>query len=142
MGPGGVISTASDIVRFDAAVMNGTLLEAAHRAEMFSPAISAGPGASYGLGWFVFANGMIQHQGDFTIAQTINVIYPDGTFVAEAANAADLGPDFDRTYFATQAQNQYGTTPFPLGTPNAPSLLGMIGPFTTCAQLDQILYGP
>jgi len=141
IGPGGVISTPADIVRFDIAVMNGTLLDAAHRKEMFTPAIPVAGGVSYGLGWFVYPNGMIQHQGDFTIAQTINALYPDGTFVAEAANAADLGPDFDRTYFATQAQNQYGSKPFPLGTPNPPSLLGLIGPFSTCKQLDKILYG-
>lgn len=141
LGAGGVIGTPADIVRFDMAVMNGTLLDSAHRTIMLKPAISAGGGLSYALGWFVFPDGTIQHQGDFTIAQTINVLYPDGTFVAEAANAADLGPDFDRTYFATQAQNAYGTAPFPLGTPNPPSLLGMIGPFSTCRQLDKMLYG-
>ena len=141
LGAGGVISTPADVVRFDMAVMNGTLLDAAHRAMMLEPAISAGGGLRYALGWFVYPNGIIQHQGDFTIAQTINVLYPDGTFVAEAANAADLGPDFDRTYFATQAQNAYGAAPFPLGTPNPPSLLGMIGPFSSCRQLDKMLYG-
>lgn len=141
VGAGSVIATPADIVRFDIAVMNGTLLDAAHRKEMFTPTTPIAGGVSYGLGWFVYPNGIIQHQGDFTIAQTINALYPDGTFVVEAANAADLGPDFDRTYFATQAQNRYGSKPFPLGKPNAPSLLGLIGPFSNCEQLDRILYG-
>lgn len=141
LGAGSVISTPADIVRFDIAAMNGKLLDATHRAEMFHPAISVGGGVHYALGWFVYPNGTIQHQGDFTIAQTINALFPDGTFVAEAANAADLGPDFDRTHFATLVQNNYGTKPFPLGTPNPPSLLSAIGAFSSCDQLDRILYG-
>lgn len=141
LGAGSIISTPSDIVRFDIALMNGTLLDAAHRAELFAPATKVGPKTRYALGWFVTESGMIQHPGDFSITSTINVIYPDGTFVAEAANASNLGPEFDRTYFANQMQNAYGTTPFPLGKPGTASLLEMIKPFTTCAELDKQLFG-
>ncbi|HEV2262669.1 MAG TPA: serine hydrolase domain-containing protein [Candidatus Rubrimentiphilum sp.] len=141
LGAGGVISTPSDLVRFDIALFNGTLLDAAHRKEMLAPAFPLPGGASMALGWFVQPNSVVFHEGDFTIAAAINAIFPDGTYVAEASNAADLGPDFDRSYFTRQVQNMYGTTPIALGSPNPPSLLSMIGPFSTCAQLDAMLFG-
>ena len=141
LGAGGVISTPSDLVRFDIALFNGKLLDAAHRKEMLAPAFALPGGASMALGWFVQPNGVVFHEGDFTIAAAINAIFPDGTYVAEASNAAVLGPDFDRGYFARQVQNLYGTAPIALGKPNPPSLLSMIGPFATCAQLDAMLFG-
>jgi D-alanyl-D-alanine carboxypeptidase len=141
LGAGGVISTPSDLVRFDIALFNGTLLDAAHRKEMLAPAFPLPGGASMALGWFVLPNGVAFHEGDFTIAAAINAIFPDGTYVAEVSNAAALGPNFDRGYFTRQVQNMYGTAPVALGTPNPPSLLSMIGPFSTCAQLDTMLFG-
>lgn len=141
LGAGGIISTPSDIVRFDIALFNGTLMDAAHRNEMTSPSFSLGHGASYALGWFTLPGGIVQHEGDFSISSSTNVLFPDGTFVAEAANGADLGPDFDRLYFAKQIQNIYSKTPVALGKPNPASLLKMIGPFTTCEQLDAQLFG-
>lgn len=142
LGAGGIISTPSDIVRFDIALFNGTLMDAAHRQEMIAPSFSLGNGVSYALGWFTLPNGIVQHEGDFSIAATTNVLFPDGTFVSEAANGADLGPDFDRLYFAKQMQNLYSKTPVALGKPNPPSLLNMIGPFNTCQELDTQLFGP
>ncbi|HEX5275173.1 MAG TPA: serine hydrolase domain-containing protein [Candidatus Rubrimentiphilum sp.] len=141
LGAGGLISTPSDLVRFDIALFNGTLLDAAHRKAMFAPAFPLGGGASMALGWFVLPNGVAFHEGDFTIAAAINAIFPDGTYVAEASNGADLGPDFDRGYFTRQVQNLYGSAPIALGKPNPPSLLSMIGPFSSCAQLDAMLFG-
>lgn len=114
LGAGGVISTPSDLVRFDSALFNGTLLDAAHRKEMFAPAFPLPGGASMALGWFVQPNGVAFHEGDFTIAAAINAIFPDGTYVAEASNAAVLSPDFDRGYFTRQVQNVYGTQPIAL----------------------------
>ncbi|HET9393550.1 MAG TPA: serine hydrolase domain-containing protein [Candidatus Rubrimentiphilum sp.] len=141
LGAGGVISTPSDLVRFDIALFNGTLLDVAHRKEMVAPAFPLPGGASMALGWFVTPNGVVFHEGDFTIAAAINAVFPDGTYVAEASNGAGLGPDFDRGYFARQVQNLYGAPPIALGKPNPPSLLSMIGPFSTCAQLDAMLFG-
>jgi CubicO group peptidase (beta-lactamase class C family) len=141
LGAGGVISTPSDLVRFDIALFNGTLFDAAHRKEMLAPAFSLPGGASMALGWFLLPNGVAFHEGDFTIAAAINAVFPDGTYVAEASNGADLGPDFDRGYFKRQVQNLYGTAPIALGKRNSPSLLSMIGPFSTCAQLDAMLSG-
>ena len=141
LGSGGIISTPSDIVRFDLALTSGKLLDAQHRALMFAPAIATGAGTSYALGWFVYPGNLIQHQGDFATVTAINALFPDGTAVVQIANGADLSPDFDRTYYATQLQNQYGTTPFPLGTPSPPSLLAL-GPFSTCEQLSALVFGP
>jgi D-alanyl-D-alanine carboxypeptidase len=141
-GAGGIVSTASDIVRFDLFLTSGKLLDAKHLSMMFVPSINIGGGMSYALGWFVNPGNLIQHEGDFTIASSINAIYPDGTAVVEIANGADLSPDFDRVYFATQLQNQYGTTPFPLGTPSPVSLLSRIAPFTSCQQLNENLFTP
>lgn len=140
LGAGGIISTPADIARFDVALLTHRYFDAAHLAQMFAPAITVVPSVSYALGWFVYPGNLIQHQGDFAITSSINAIYPDGTAVVEAANAADLGPDFDRTYFANQLQNAYGRAPFPLGTYAPGSLLATVGPFSTCAQLNSFVY--
>ena len=142
VGAGGIIATPSDMVRFDVAVFGGLLLDTEHRAEMVRTVADLGGGAGYALGWFTYPRGIVKHDGDFTTIATSNTIFPDGTFVVEAANAAHMGPDFDRLYFATQLQNLYGKTPLPSGTPNPPSLLDMFEPFTTCQQIDDMLYRP
>lgn len=140
LGAGGIISTPSDIARFDIALLQNRFFDAAHVAEMFAPGIALS-GASYALGWFVYPGNLIQHPGDFSIATSINAIYPDGTLVVEAANGADLAPDFDRTYFANQLQNVYGKTPFPLGTFSPVNFLGAVGPFSTCHEFDTAFFG-
>jgi hypothetical protein len=61
--------------------------------------------------------------------------------VVEAANGADLAPDFDRTYFATQLQNIYGKTPFPLGTFSPINFLGTVGPFSSCEEFSTAFFG-
>ena len=139
-GAGGLIGTPTDLVRLDMALVDGKILDAKHLAEMFKPSVAIGT-AHYALGWFVFPDDTISHEGDFTVTSAINVIFPDHTVVAEVANGAELAPDFDRIYFARQLQNEYGTTPVALGTPNPPSLLSLIGPFNTCAQLNTRLFG-
>jgi CubicO group peptidase (beta-lactamase class C family) len=139
LGGGGIISTPSDIARFDIALLGHKYFDAAHLAMMFAPSVAVGP-VSYALGWFVYPQNLIQHQGDFAITTTINAIYPDGTAVVEAGNAGDLAPDFDRTYFTNQLQNTYGTTPFPLGTYNPPSLLNAVGPFSSCDQFNSMFF--
>ncbi len=138
-GAGGLIGTPTDLVRLDMALLGGKILDAKHLAEMFKPAVAVG-GVHYALGWFVYPDGTILHEGDFTVTSAINAIFPDHIVVAEAANAADLGPDFDRAYFARQLQNAYGTTPIALGTSNPTSLLSLIAPFKTCAGLDKNLF--
>jgi CubicO group peptidase (beta-lactamase class C family) len=139
-GAGGLIGTPSDMVRLDMALLDGKILDAKHLAEMFKPSVAVGNG-HYALGWFVYPDGTILHEGDFTIASAINAIFPDHTVVAEAANGAELGPDFDRPYFARQLQNAYGSVPIALGKPHPASLLELIAPFKTCAELDRNLFG-
>ena len=141
VGPGGVISTPSDIVRFDIAIVNGTLLDAAHRKSFFAPTWDFGKGYGYAFGWFTLPDGLVVHEGDFSTTQTINAIFPDGTFVVTAANGATLSPFFDRRYYVKQLQNAYGTTPYPLGEPVKAGPPDGIGPFSTCDQLDKMLYG-
>lgn len=140
LGGGGVISTPGDIVRFDIALFDGTLLDKRHRYEMIAPAFPIAGQVSYALGWFVQPGTLLWHDGDFTTATAINAVFPDGTFVVEVANGANLGPDFDRMYVARQLQNAYGTTPVALGTPNPGSMLEKIGPFTSCGQIQQMLF--
>ncbi|HET6894392.1 MAG TPA: serine hydrolase domain-containing protein [Candidatus Baltobacteraceae bacterium] len=140
VGLGGVISTPSDIVRFDIAVMNGTLLDAQHRKAFLAPAWDFGNGYGYAYGWFTLPNGLVVHEGDFSTTQTINAIFPDGTFVVSAANGATLAPFFDRRYYVNQLQNAYGTTPFPLGTRVDAGPPPGISSFTTCEQLDHMLF--
>jgi CubicO group peptidase (beta-lactamase class C family) len=141
LGAGGIISTPSDIVRFDIALFNGTLMDATHRQEMLAPSFPVANGVSYAFGWFTLPNVLTWHDGDFTTVAATNVVFPDGTFVVEAANGADISPDFDRMYLARQLQNLYGVNPVALGSPHPPDLRGTIGPFTTCAQLDTELFG-
>lgn len=141
LGGGGIISTPSDIARFDIALLTHKYFDAAHLALMFAPSAPVGSG-SYALGWFVYPQSLILHEGDFSTTSSINAIYPDGTVVVEAANAADLAPDFDRVYFAGQLQNKYGTTPFALGTYNPPSLLNLVGWFSTCDQFNSMFFKP
>lgn len=141
LGGGDIISTPSDILRFDLALRGGRLLNAAHVATMFAPSVKVGAG-SYALGWFVYPGNLYIHEGDFSTAAAINAIYPDGTAVVEVSNGAILSPDFDRFYFATKLQNEYGGRPHPLGTPNPPSLLKMAGPFSSCAEFTKLFFGP
>ena len=140
LGGGGIISTPSDMVRFDIALYNGTLLDKRHLAEMTSPAVPISGKVSYGFGWFVLPDVLLWHEGDFTTASAINAIFPDGTFIVEVANGANLGPDFDRIYFARQLQNAYGVTPVALGTPHPASMLDKIGPFARCDELFPMLF--
>ncbi len=140
LGGGGVITTPSDIVRFDIALYNGTLLDKRYLNEMTSPAVRISGNVSYGLGWFVQPGVLLWHGGDFTTASAINAIFPDGTFVVAIANGADLAPDFDRFYFARQLQNAYGSVPVALGTPHPPSMLDTFGPFTRCDELFDMLF--
>ena len=140
LGGGGIISTPSDMVRFDIALYNGTLLDKRHLAEMTSPAVPISGKVSYGLGWFVLPGVLLWHDGDFITASAINAIFPDGTFVVEVANGAELAPEFDRIYFARQLQNAYGATPVALGTPHPVSMLDKIGPFARCDDLFPMLF--
>ncbi|HVA29426.1 MAG TPA: serine hydrolase domain-containing protein [Candidatus Baltobacteraceae bacterium] len=140
LGGGGIISTPSDIVRFDIALYDGTLLDKTHLAEMTSAAFPIAGTVSYALGWFVQPGVLLWHEGDFTTATAINAVFPDGTFVAEVTNGAELGPDFDRFYFARQLQNAYGATPVAMGTPHPASMLEKIGPFNSCEQIFQMLF--
>ena len=78
---GGIISTPSDIARFDIALLAHIYFDAAHLALMFAPSAPVGS-VSYGLGWFVFPQkSLILHEGDFAVTSAINAIYPDGTVV-------------------------------------------------------------
>jgi len=140
LGGGGIVGTPSDVVRFDIALYDGTLLDRKYLTQMTAPAAPIDGSVSYALGWFVQPGRLLWHEGDFTTATAINAIYPDGTFVVEVANGADLAPDFDRIYFARRLQNAYGSVPVPLGTPHPVSLLDKIGPFSSCEQIFKMLF--
>ena len=143
LGGGGIISTPSDIARFDVALLAHKYFDAAHLALMFAPSAPVGGPVSYGLGWFVYPQSLILHEGDFAIASAINAIYPDGTVVVEAANAADLAPDFDRVYLY-HANCKTNTEPrrFRWAPNNPPSLLGLVGPFSNCDQFNDAFFSP
>jgi len=142
IGGGGVIGTATDLARFDVALRNGTLLDAAHYATMTTLQFTLGGTAGYAMGWFVVPGTLVWHEGDFTTASAENAIFPDGTAVVELMNGSEIAGDLDRLYLARQLQNAYGSTPVALGTPNAPPATPPFGPFSTCAQLDAAVYGP
>lgn len=141
IGGGGVIATASDLARFDVALRNGTLLDAAHYATMTTLQWNLGGNAGYALGWFTVPGVLIWHEGDFTTASVENAIFPDGTAVVEVMNGSEIAGDLDRLYLARQLQNVYGASPVALGTPNPPPATPPFGPFSTCAQLDEEVYG-
>jgi hypothetical protein len=74
---GGVIASASDLVRYLRMMMNGQgdILSAEGKAQMMRPASDASP--FYGLGWFVDSdNGSIWHTGASPGVETLATMLP------------------------------------------------------------------
>jgi CubicO group peptidase (beta-lactamase class C family) len=102
-GDGDIVSTASDVARFDIALMDGTLVKPATFAEMQSSAVAApelGRGVRYGLGLRLFSTGgatFVGHHGGVPGFEADNELLP-----AERYALVVLSDAFD---FLTPAAN-------------------------------------
>ena len=111
---GNLASNASDLQRWDRALLNATLLSRKSMDEMFTvPTLSSGAKTIYASGWFVEPGGVIWHGGELPGYGAANVLVPasghalvllgnargapDGPWkpwevAREIYNAAKLGP--------------------------------------------------
>jgi CubicO group peptidase (beta-lactamase class C family) len=96
---GGLVATASDLVRFAAALEKGELVSASTRTRMFTPARTAsGHTVPYGLGWSIIerrGGQRVAHSGAQPGTSTYLLLAPDaGLSVALLANleGVDLTP--------------------------------------------------
>ncbi|HTD35612.1 MAG TPA: serine hydrolase, partial [Candidatus Elarobacter sp.] len=93
---GDIVSTASDLARFDIALMSGRLVSPATFAEMQSSAVAApslGPNVRYGLGVTLFPLGgvtLVEHHGGVPGFEAENFMLPESGFAAVV-----LGDAFD-----------------------------------------------
>jgi D-alanyl-D-alanine carboxypeptidase len=93
---GDIVSTASDVARFDIALMSGRLVSPATFAEMQSSAVAApslAPNARYGLGVTLFPVGgvtLVEHHGGVPGFEAENFMLPESGFAAVV-----LGDAFD-----------------------------------------------
>jgi CubicO group peptidase (beta-lactamase class C family) len=80
-GDGGILSSALDLVKFDAALSTDRLLSAPSRATLWAPVkLNDGKTHGYGLGWFleeVNGHKHVSHPGGSPGANTIISRYPD-----------------------------------------------------------------
>ena len=102
-GDRGLLSTALDLARFDAALTGHRLLSSAMRAAMWGPAILPdGSSAGYGLGWFVESirgHRHVHHPGGAPGTAAVLSRYPDDSLTiivltnggAAYPQAIDLG---------------------------------------------------
>lgn len=91
---GGIIATAPDLLRFDAALSGDALLKAATREQMYQPMVLAdGSSSTYGLGWMVSREDgvrWIAHSGGATGGTTYLLRRPEcGVGVAVLTNVQD-----------------------------------------------------
>jgi CubicO group peptidase (beta-lactamase class C family) len=84
---GDIVSTASDVARFDIALMSGRLVSPATFAEMQSSAVAApslGPNVRYGLGVTLFPVGggvtLVEHHGGVPGFEAENFMIPESGF--------------------------------------------------------------
>lgn len=98
-GPqGGVISTAPDMARFFAMLVNGEddLLRAENKRLLWQPASGSSP--RYGMGWFVdSASGQVQHAGSSPGFEAFAVLEPDTRRAAVVLINANSGFGFGET---------------------------------------------
>jgi D-alanyl-D-alanine carboxypeptidase len=93
---GDIVSTASDVARFDVALMSGRLVSPATFAEMQSNAVAApplGPNVRYGLGVTLYPYGgvtLVEHHGGVPGFAAENFMLPESGFAAVV-----LGDAFD-----------------------------------------------
>jgi CubicO group peptidase (beta-lactamase class C family) len=80
-GDGGILSTAPDLARFDAALSTDRLLSAPNRSALWAPVkLNDGKTHGYGLGWFledVNGHKHVYHPGGCPGASTMISRYPD-----------------------------------------------------------------
>lgn len=97
---GGLLAAPTDVVRFVLALLDGQLLGADRRAELFAPQASIEDESyHYGLGWFVGTDDQgrerVWHTGGAMGGSGVVLFYPDRELVvATLANASDV-PHFD-----------------------------------------------
>lgn len=98
-GPqGGVVSTAPDMARFLAMLVNGKddLVKAEHKRLLWQPASAISP--RYGLGWFIDeAEGRIQHAGSSPGFEAFAVLQPTSHRAAVVLINANSGFGFGET---------------------------------------------
>ena len=79
-GAGAIVSTARDVAKWDAALMEGKLLAPDDLAAMLRPgALAAGPNMHYGYGWIVDTfegQARVMHNGGMLGFTTSNQVYP------------------------------------------------------------------
>lgn len=102
----GLISTVTDLARFDAALDRGLLVSDGERERMFAPTVSTtGVDLPYGLGWAVFDGAgtrLVWHAGQWT----------------PSASALYLkAPDLELTFIAL-ANSDALSAPYPLSRPD------------------------
>ncbi len=74
---GNLASNASDLQRWDRALLNATLLPRKSLDEMFAiPTLSSGAETIYASGWFIEPNGTIWHGGELLGYGAANVLIP------------------------------------------------------------------
>lgn len=87
---GGIISTVSDVLAWDAALSSGRILNSASLATMFA-AVTLPSGASthYGMGW-VIGDNVIWHNGQLSGFHAMNGMFSDGYAVVVLGNESQL----------------------------------------------------
>ena len=78
---GALVTTASDLLRWDDAIRDGPLLTAASRLEMFTPgSLDDGSATDYAFGWVAIRHDGVRevwHNGDVTGYHAMNATYPE-----------------------------------------------------------------
>ena len=96
---GSLLSTVGDLLRWNTAVLDGTLLGADSTERAFTPfELDDGSSTGYGCGWMIADDAgrlVVRHNGGIFGFSTFAVSYPeDGVYVAVLCNAEvpDVGP--------------------------------------------------
>lgn len=95
---GGLEATASDLARFAMGVMDGSLVNSASRAQLWTrQTLNNGRQTSYGLGWAAMADGRWGHSGSQQGCSTLMVCDPAAKkAVVVLANTSGAGPAVKR----------------------------------------------
>jgi CubicO group peptidase (beta-lactamase class C family) len=90
---GNLASNASDMQRWDRALLNATLLSRKSLDEMFAvPTLSSGAETIYASGWFIEPNGVVWHGGALLGYGAANVLIPgSGHAIVLLGNTAPFG---------------------------------------------------
>ncbi|MCB1137735.1 MAG: beta-lactamase family protein [Leptospiraceae bacterium] len=89
-GDGNICASAEDLLKFDAALRNGTLLDSELADQATSPAtLNNGEEVEYGFGWELGDNGLVFHTGSWTAFRTYFLRYRDGLTVIVLDNSSN-----------------------------------------------------